>query len=256
MKISISENTNSCNWNSNYLLENRKIDAQTLSPNFIDISKLVHDINSPINLLNLMLKKVESKLDLNDYDIIERQLHKISVLVNQLTTFYLNKNAEYNCSDSCSLNIAIDKMLIDKSTQYSEFVIKVNKNYDTKKNIYLNMDYCDLLRILSNIINNSIDASINKKVFLKFEYKLYENSFIILKITDNGKGISEENLKKIGFYGVSIGKENNQYSGFGIGLFSVRELLKKYHGELYINSQEGLGTTVSLKLPYLYSKDE
>lgn len=66
---------------------------------------------------------------------------------------------------------------------------------------------------------------------------------------DNGKGISPEVLQKLGKEGVSFGKEDLKESGTGIGLYHAIETVKKWGGNLYLESTEGVGTIVNIELP-------
>ncbi len=229
-----------------------KIDRNTIKKsniNFVDLSKLVHDMNSPINLLSLMFNRLESKIDSNDLEIIKRQLLKLSNLTNQIFSPDL-MNIE-NCETKSSLNLAIDNILEDKILLYPDILIKVIRKYDVRQNVFLNIKYFDFLGLLSNIFNNSIEARTKDTVILKIDYTFIEENYLLLTISDNGRGISKDNLKKLGHFGVSFGKENAKHSGHGIGLYSVKETLKKYNGDLKIHSRLGIGTNVLLKLPVI-----
>jgi FixJ family two-component response regulator len=72
-----------------------------------------------------------------------------------------------------------------------------------------------------------------------------EESLIQIKISDNGKGISSEFLKRVGIRGETAGKEG----GSGLGLFHAFETLKRWNGSLDIQSQVGSGTCVTLSIP-------
>jgi signal transduction histidine kinase len=69
---------------------------------------------------------------------------------------------------------------------------------------------------------------------------------IRISITDTGCGIPSENLQKIFdpfFTSKGVGK------GTGLGLYNVRTIVRKYHGELKVESVVGKGTTVQLMFP-------
>ena len=68
-----------------------------------------------------------------------------------------------------------------------------------------------------------------------------------ITITDNGIGISNENLRMIfnKFYRVSTGNVHN-VKGFGLGLFYVHHVLKSHQWDVVVESKLGKGTTFKL----------
>jgi len=111
----------------------------------------------------------------------------------------------------------------------------------------------DLLNMaLENIIRNAIEATdSNGEIIIsslledKFDPdKKSLNQWINIEIIDNGTGISEDDLKNIFTIGASI-----KPGGSGVGLSITKEILTHFGGEIEINSQLNLGTTVNIYLP-------
>jgi hypothetical protein len=99
--------------------------------------------------------------------------------------------------------------------------------------------------MISNIINNAVDALDKKQGKVIVGLKATKAS-VTITIKDNGKGMSEELIKKImNNVAITQGKKN----GHGIGLTQVRETLQRNHGELKIDSAVGKGTKVTLTFP-------
>ncbi|BCA78788.1 response regulator [Desulfuromonas sp. AOP6] len=73
---------------------------------------------------------------------------------------------------------------------------------------------------------------------------------LVLKIVDNGEGISRENLPKIfeKFYQVDP-SHAGQIRGFGLGLHYAREFVQAHQGTIQIESRPGIGTTATLTFP-------
>ena len=120
--------------------------------------------------------------------------------------------------------------------------MKISCSNEDKK-AYLLVDDIELQRILSNIIENSID-SIRETGKILIEMKV-ENSNLEITITDNGKGIPENLLDKVGQKGFSFGKKN----GEGLGLYSAIKKIKAWNGSLNIHSNNNAGTQVKISLP-------
>lgn len=98
-------------------------------------------------------------------------------------------------------------------------------------------------RLLSNLINNSVEA-LEKKGRVTVSLGL-EGGYAVVKVSDNGKGISPETLGKLGRRGFTSGKAG----GSGLGLYHARTAVESWGGKLDITSEPGKGTTVSVFLP-------
>jgi C4-dicarboxylate-specific signal transduction histidine kinase len=109
-------------------------------------------------------------------------------------------------------------------------------------------------RVLINLILNSAEALKEsqeqpEKVINLFIKRSDDGEQIIIKHSDNGPGISEENLKKV-FNTCFTTKKN----GHGIGLVSIYKIINKLEGEISLDSQLGKGTTFEIRLPYIRDK--
>ena len=103
-------------------------------------------------------------------------------------------------------------------------------------------DATDLERALINIVANARDA-MPKGGTLTIETKR-EDDVVRIRISDTGAGMSPAVRDRI-FEPSFTTKE----TGHGIGLASVRTFVEKHRGSIVIESDEGIGTTVTLMLP-------
>ena len=74
----------------------------------------------------------------------------------------------------------------------------------------------------------------------------HSNGTVQIAISDTGCGISPEHLQKI-FNPFFSTKPKGQ--GTGLGLYNVKTIVKKYHGDLQVESELGKGTTFRLSFP-------
>jgi two-component system NtrC family sensor kinase len=107
-----------------------------------------------------------------------------------------------------------------------------------------------LQQVLVNLLNNAIDAVIARHGSSGGEIQIESgptaNRHIEIKISDNGSGISPENLKKIFtpfFTTKPVGK------GTGLGLSVCFGIIDKMGGEMSVDSQENVGTSFIVRLP-------
>lgn len=107
----------------------------------------------------------------------------------------------------------------------------------------------ELITIVGNLIDNALDAVAdceNKQVNVEIKY--YNG--LIVKVTDTGNGIKQEELDKLFVKGYSTKGENRGY-----GLYLVKESVERIKGTIHIDSVLGKRTTISIETPYK-SRDE
>jgi len=73
-----------------------------------------------------------------------------------------------------------------------------------------------------------------------------DDSHVIVRFTDSGGGISAENLSRV-FEPYFTTKS----SGTGLGLLIVRRIVREHGGEMSIESSEGKGLTLTIRLPHV-----
>ena len=79
-----------------------------------------------------------------------------------------------------------------------------------------------------------------------FPVSLYlEKEFIIINISDTGKGISPEDLPKV----FDPYFSHNKKGAKGLGLFLAKSVITGHRGTIEIESSQGEGTTVTIRLP-------
>jgi len=106
--------------------------------------------------------------------------------------------------------------------------------------------FCDksmLTEVFVNIIRNAMEAMSdvqNKQLKINI---FNENGFVVAEFTDNGCGITKEDMKKIFFplYSTKSGGKNQ-----GIGLYYVKRIVEMHSGNIYVKSKEGIYTTFQI----------
>ena len=94
-----------------------------------------------------------------------------------------------------------------------------------------------------NLIKNSIEALSNQKNGqIEIKASLESDSSIVIKVTDNGKGISEDIIDQIFIPFFSTKKE-----GSGIGLSLSRQIMIAHKGNIFVKTKVGEGSTFILE---------
>lgn len=125
--------------------------------------------------------------------------------------------------------------LLKQNNIISEFIIPDDE-------LYLELDYNRIKQVFINIYKNSIEA---KKKNMKISLKAYKRkNQLIIKVSDNGVGMSKETLKHIGenFY-------TTKQNGTGLGVSLSKEIISLHEGRMYYKSIKDKGTDVFIELP-------
>ncbi|ODS34269.1 MAG: two component sensor histidine kinase [Candidatus Scalindua rubra] len=181
-------------------------------------------------------------------DVIERAARDGAVIVGKIQQF-----SKYKPSNSGVIHVN----LIDVVNEAIEFTMPrwkdkaqtkgleykiINDNLN-HSGLYVRCNPTELREVIVNIINNSIDAMPNGGK-IEFSAKTDAES-VVLSISDNGIGV-KENIKDKIFDPFFTTKGVN---GSGLGMSVVYGIVKRYGGEISIDSHWGKGTTVHIKMP-------
>lgn len=193
--------------------------------------QIAHDIRSPLEALRSVTGHIDN-LDFQHRKIITNSIQRISDIANGL----LREGKTTEKLSLVNLNILLDELYQDKVFEHGPKIKFENKT--SYKESFISGDENTLYRIFSNLINNAFEAYDSDKgdVVISLETN---DSEVIIKVQDSGKGIPQDLIAKILEGGVTTKEKGN-----GLGVSSSFEEIKKYNGTFEINSKEGLGTTV------------
>ena len=189
--------------------------------------------------------------------------HKILEYVD--ITQAVNKNLSRNLDDLLTF-IKLEntnKSSIDKPTDRNllAFVTQEIKKFEyacVTKNISiyletnihpdysLNLDYSKLEKVLNNLVVNAIKFSkVGKEIHIHFTMN---EDGINLVVQDQGEGIALESQDNI-FRRFYQAENNTNSSGFGIGLFLVKNIITSWNGSISIESALGEGARFTIHIP-------
>lgn len=212
--------------------------------------QLAHDIRSPLSALNMVVSTF-SQLDEDRRTLIRNASQRIHDIANSLLTRSKRQSAEMGAvtppSDLQMIVGLVEVIASEKCMEYMsrsgiEFHVDLSQGYGA----FARVDHAEFGRSLSNLINNAVE-SISGNGVIDISVRVF-GEHIGVTVRDNGCGMSEDLLQKIGKKGFSSGKSEGG-SGSGIGLYQVKEMLAQSQGRLEVWSKEGIGTTISMILP-------
>ena len=217
------------------------------------VANVSHELKTPITTIKTYIETIrENDLDreteIGFLDVVNKEADRMTRLIGDLLTLskldskIILANREY---------INVSELIFDV---VSKMKIEANK-YDHKLTYHemnelppLFMDKDRLEQILINIISNSIKYTSKGGIIDVFVRSIYGNIYI--KIKDNGIGIPKNDLERIfeRFYRVDKARSREQ-GGTGLGLAISREMILAFGGDIYIESEENVGTEVCIVLP-------
>ncbi len=109
-------------------------------------------------------------------------------------------------------------------------------------------DNIHLTNVIINLLDNAIKYCIEAPDIVI--NTINSGNDILIRIKDNGIGISKSNRKKIfeKLYRVPTGNIHN-FKGFGLGLSYVKAIVDQHNGEVSVDSEPGHGSTFTVQLP-------
>jgi signal transduction histidine kinase len=214
-------------------------------------SIIAHDLKGPINsfygLLELSLTGDMSKEDYNR--LIPKALNNIqgiSVMLNNLLEW---AKAQMKGIIVEQRNLEINSVLENTIKVLTPLALKkeitiVNNVMNT--NCFSDKDH--LIIILRNLISNAIKFTNTKGIITISSNE--KNNFLEIAVADNGIGMAAETVEllfKNAHMDSTFGTDNEK--GTGLGLFLCKEMAEGNGGELWVNSEENVGTTVFFTVP-------
>ena len=230
-----------------------EVEALSLAATASLASQIAHDIRSPLIALNMVVSNLKD-LPEEKRLIVRSAAQRINDISNQLLkrskvtcVSELGPSEEKGVSKPVMLTALIDSVVSEKRMQFRDRrEIEIIAHLDGGFGLFVNINQTELARVLSNLINNSVEAISGKgSVALFLESR---QSTILIRICDDGKGIPNEILNQLGKRGVTYGK-NQSECGSGLGVYHARKTVEEADGRFIVESETGRGTKITLSLP-------
>ncbi len=223
--------------------------------NIIDfVNNITHEFKTPltnIGLANSMILRnelIETNDRLSSYSkVIRNEQMRLKEKVEMLLKGTLSENDQPINVEKFDPVVEIKNVANTFSVQLDEkegsvLIGKPEQSFTVSGNI-------DMFQIaIGNLIDNAIRYCLNKpEIVISF---VPNGRKLRIEVSDNGIGISKENLLNIfeKYYRVPTGNIHDN-DGFGLGLYYVRSTIERMHGSIGVSSKPGKGTTFTIELP-------
>lgn len=215
-------------------------------------SQVAHDIRSPIMALSLAVKNIVN-LPEQDRILIRSATQQITDITNnmliQRRTVDLGEGVAPQNATPELLFALMENLVSTKRAQYCEALQReeLDIQFDVEDGAYglfVNIFSVEFNRVLSNLINNAVEAMQEKGVVNIHLNSLPSQNAVQIQIKDSGCGMSGELIAKVMKGGVSVGKKG----GHGMGLASSKVKVESWGGTFDLSSVPDQGTTITLEL--------
>ena len=194
---------------------------EEIAPNFLKVT---------LDETDRMIRMINDLLDLSRMDSQQAALQLEYININELLSFVLDRFDMIMNND-------------EKGKKY-----RIRRDF-TQRELWAEVDPDKIIQVIDNIMNNAIKYSPDGGTITVHLSETHNN--ILLSITDQGLGIPKKDLQRVfdRFYRVDKARARKQ-GGTGLGLAITKEVIKAHGGNIWVESQEGRGSTFYITLPY------
>jgi len=206
-----------------------------------------HDLKEPIRNISFYaqyLKKEIQNYSAQSKEYVDEIIRKTFLMKNLIDDLLL-----YSSVDNQELiieKIDLSELVSDVKSSLNILIQQNNATVNIEKNTTIDGDRFMFHRLFYNLIQNAIKYRSEQSPQITIYSNETKNS-IFLKFIDNGIGISKQYIEYV--FGLFKKIKNNHTEGAGLGLSICRRIVERHFGEIYIQSDVGMGTTINIKLP-------
>ena len=239
---------------------------------------VAHEIKNPLNAIGLVVQRLQQEFrwpvleEQKEYErftqIVRNEIARVNQIIGQF--LMMAKPPEIKLEEQSIFEI-LDYVLEVMDEEFRSKGIRIIKKWEEQVPL-IRCDRFQLTQAFLNIVNNALEAMPGggdisltvKRVWgsefgirsgkrtglkLKTQHSELYRDFLEISVSDTGKGIPREGLKKIlaPYY-------TTKEKGVGLGLVITQKIVQAHEGTLEVQSHENQGTTVTIRLPLFLSR--
>jgi two-component system, sporulation sensor kinase E len=226
------------------------IESERLNALMLLAAGVAHEIGNPLNSLHIHLQLMERSVQkLQDgakeeleqsIEVARSEVNRLDSIVTQFLKAIRPSRPQLRAEN---VNTIVEEAVrfFAPELQDREIVVEQELRSDVP---LLQLDRDQMKQAFYNVIKNSVEA-MHRHGTLRIRTDL-DDTHVIVRFVDTGGGMSAENLSRV-FEPYFTTKP----SGTGLGLLIVRRIVREHGGELSIESSQGRGLTLTIRLPYI-----
>ncbi len=222
--------------------------AENLKNDFI--SSVSHELRTPLTAIRgwgetaKMSIGTDEEIVKKGLDVVLRESERLSALVEELLDFSRMQNGKLSVNMG---KIDVSELLSEVTDMYTELAHQQNISLTyivPKANSIIMGDRDRLKQVFINVIDNAVKYTESGGQVLVEQGEI--DGGVSVTVKDTGVGIPAQDIDRVK---EKFFKSNKTVRGSGIGLAVADEIIKQHNGLLFIQSTEGVGTTVTIVLP-------
>ena len=233
----------------------KDVEMDQLRSNFI--SNVSHELRTPVTVLRSYIDTLYSYG--NDFDfntqrefigVMNQEIIRLNRMVNDILDFsrYEAQNVHMEKTKTDIIEIIEDAVnQVQVLAKEHDLTISIMKEPDLPQ-IFVNIE--SISRAFMNILSNAIKYSPDgKRIKVRVE-RSRDGEYVEVSVEDQGPGIPEKDQKKVFDRFYRCENATHTVKGTGLGLHLVKVTVEKHHhGQVFVDSKEGEGSTFGFRLP-------
>ncbi len=211
-----------------------------------DMAGVAHDLKTPLAIISGYAECIADGMDDKDYPAL---IMEKAAQMNERILSIVESNRKNTSEKSFYEKINVQSFFKDEFNKLAPTAKQKNISYRVGRipDVQIYGDRVALSRVVQNLVSNAVKYTPqNGKVKVEF-YR--QNSFLVIKVKDNGIGISKEDLPRVFDKFYMADKSRSDANSHGLGLSVAKDLVEAHGGSIKVASKLGKGTTFTVKLP-------
>lgn len=219
------------------------------------LANLSHEIRTPLNSVvgfsNLLLADDISRETKLEYaEQINYNSEKLLQIIGDIIDLSRLEKLELKYEEA-SLKTIVDEISNDTrqiiKRNDKPIVLDVENHFNDKEDIIIT-DKFWLKRVLNHLMDNAVKFTFDGSIGFRCSL---EDDNIVFRIKDTGIGINKENLVRIfEEFRQEIDGHQRPFEGLGVGLTLSKEVVERMGGQIFVQSEKGIGSEFGFYLPY------
>lgn len=206
--------------------------------------QVAHEIKNPLTPMRLTIQSFQKNFNIENKNVnikvdefSKSLIQQIDVMTSIAGAFSDFAKMPEQKKELLNLNEVIETALDIFDKKF------INFSFDSDE-VLANLDKSQLIRVLTNLVKNAVQSIPKERTPIIDVYLSNTTSHVIIKISDNGSGIDEENKLKI-----FEPRFTTKSSGMGLGLSITSNIIKSFGGTIEFETKMNIGTTFTITLP-------
>jgi len=219
------------------------------------IALSVHEIRTPLTIMRGYVEALQQELAGKVDAETQQYIDRLGASTDNLTTFMTNILSVLKV-DQNQLNLQLQE------ASWEEHLNAIINNLQNRAAVRgkqlsltvapglpkVGIDNISLGEVITNLVDNAIKYSPDDKKSIRIDVKLDTDGAVLTTVSDDGVGIPDSVVPNLFNRFYRNHRNRHHISGSGLGLYLCKEIISAHHGNIWVKSKEGEGTTIGFTL--------